>query len=132
MRKLKYVKLFENFQVNESIQDDVDHIIKYSEYTGGELYAGQNMNIQQSITQNEYPNQRNYRKDLAPGKLISQSNIEYQYLIANDQTLSCYNPSFSDDQNGEFLGSFNRRFKKNYKILIKRDKNGSVLSEYKS
>ena len=28
MRKLKYVKLFENFQMNESIQDDVDHIIK--------------------------------------------------------------------------------------------------------
>ena len=103
MRKLKYVKLFENFQMNESIQDDVNHIIKYNQYTNGELYAGQNMNMQQSITQNEYPNQRNYREDVAPGKLISQSNIEYQYLIGNGQTLSCYNPNFSDEQNAEFL-----------------------------
>jgi hypothetical protein len=124
MKKLKHVKMFENFIINEAFQDDesiisyINHLIKYSTYDG-ELYAGQNMNTQQIITQNEYPEQRNYRKDVKPGKLIGQSNIDYPYFIGNNEKLNCYNCSFSDDKNGLFLSAFNRKFKTNYTTLGK-------------
>lgn len=116
----KHELLYEGFEDNNHLRDFVNHLIKYDVYDG-ELYAGQNMNTQQNITQNEYPNQRNYRKDVKPGQLIGQSNIDYPYFIGNGDIINCYNCPFPDDKNELFLSIFNTKFKTNYKTLQKRN-----------
>jgi hypothetical protein len=113
MRKLKYVKLFENFMVNERWGDpnfklinDINHFIKYSGYKdGGELYAGQNSNFNQNFT--------------SDGKIIGRSDIKVPYCIGENGVLVCYNkPSFlSHGTEEEVLSEFNRIHKTNYNSI---------------
>jgi hypothetical protein len=131
MKKLKHIKLFENFinalssEEMESIQADVSHIIEYSDYKYGKLYAGQNSNFNQKMTPID-KNSPEEKRDL-----LGQSKIDVQYFIGSDdgKRLTCYNPGRSANKDGYFLGAFNRRFKTNYRTMQKRNKDGSEIGD---
>lgn len=135
MKKLKYVKLFENFiDHNVDIESMVNHMVEYGgeestyKYKYGRIFAGQNVNFQQYFT----PFDENSTEHKQSLDLVGQSEIDVQYFIGSEDgkgTLNCYNPIFPNDKNGKFLGCFNRQFKTNYRTLQKRNKNGSVIGD---
>ena len=123
MRKLKYVKLFENFQVNEEWNDpnrellsSISHLILYTQYKGfkgnEELYANQNSNFQQYIT----PDGKFTDLDISYG---TYPKIQTPYCIGQNGVLHCYNVSSIWNNVGteEILDEFNRIHKRNYKKI---------------
>ena len=87
--------------LNESLENDIQHIIEYPSYknNGDKLYAGQNSNFQQNLTND--------------GKIINGSELKIPYIIGSGDNLYCYN--YYNLNNPAFLNIFNKIHNTQYK-----------------
>lgn len=106
---MKHLRKFESFRIDERLEDliqNINHMVKVSQFRDGELYSTQNSNLQQSLT--------------TDGKLVEQSKITTPYCIGKGGNLTCYNcdsyfgKHIIYEDNSDFLEAFNKAHNTNY------------------
>lgn len=98
MRKLKYVKLFENFMMNENHQDTYKNIVVYKDSEKKEYVTS----FKCIIINSDDENYNNYLEKAKSG--TSKHGVPVKFLEQSDSLLLIYNSHNS----GVLMGKFNK------------------------